>query len=337
MNSKMIKIFFIDRIKLIIFYVLNTSLLINYFNLYQQKSRSIVYPIIVAAFLLIIYLVLDWLKFYQFMKIIMKDGKDFSVKDNYGKEQLEIIKYIKTNQSRHIRKIRTIISEYKQNIRFFSLCIHNMKASITVIKLIIERINKKTYDENEINLINHEINKIHYLSEMGLNMLRFGDFSKDVCPTKLNIVEEMKSIITENKNYFIINNIYPKLSYEKEYISIITDKKWNKVILQQIMSNAIKYSVLKHVDNNINISISEKKSYVEVKISDSGIGIPDYDLKRAFQPFFTGENGRLSPNSSGIGLYLCKKICDKLKHKIKIESKKDIGTTVYIYYYSDYD
>ena len=105
-------------------------------------------------------------------------------------------------------------------------------------------------------------------------------------------------------------------------------------MLSQIISNAIKYSSDHDKSKNIYFSISKEEKYTVLEIRDEGIGIPEYDIDRVFEPFFTGENGRRIKKSSGIGLYICKLIAEKLGHKIHIKSKVGQGTIVKLRYLS---
>ena len=103
-------------------------------------------------------------------------------------------------------------------------------------------------------------------------------------------------------------------------------------MISQIISNSIKYSAMKGKGLKIKFKIEESEENTNLHIIDEGIGIKDYDLRRVFSPFFTGENGRINGNSSGIGLYIAKEIADRLNHTITLTSIKNEGTKVTIKY-----
>ena len=109
-------------------------------------------------------------------------------------------------------------------------------------------------------------------------------------------------------------------------LKISTDKKWLEFIINQIINNSIKYK--KDKDSYIKISAFEQSEKKVLEIYDNGIGIPSRDLKRVFEKSFTGSNGREKVKSTGMGLYIVKKLCDKLGHNIKIESKEKEYTKV---------
>ena len=106
-----------------------------------------------------------------------------------------------------------------------------------------------------------------------------------------------------------------------------SDEKWVEFIINQVINNAIKYSVK---NSRVKIFVNKSKNSITLKIKDGGVGIPNKDLGRVFEKGFTGENGRKFTKSTGMGLYLCKNLCDKLGLGLKITSKENEGTEVSI-------
>lgn len=115
------------------------------------------------------------------------------------------------------------------------------------------------------------------------------------------------------------------LSYEPVHCEVLTDEKWLVFVLEQILSNALKYT--KSGSIHIYLSPDAPKTLV---IEDTGIGIAPEDLPRIFEKGYTGCNGRADKRSTGIGLYLCRQIMEKLSHTIRIESEMGVGTKVYL-------
>lgn len=107
---------------------------------------------------------------------------------------------------------------------------------------------------------------------------------------------------------------------------IYTDAKWLKFAIGQVVTNAVKYSAGKSDRLELNVSRDEDRTVLEVK--DYGVGIPSQDIKRVFDPYYTGENGRRFQESTGIGLHLVKEITDKLNHTVDISSSPGEGTSV---------
>ena len=137
--------------------------------------------------------------------------------------------------------------------------------------------------------------------------------------------EIVNSAVIRNKEWIVNNNI--KLNLHDLEKKVYTDSKWCIFIINQIIQNSIKYS--KKDNKEIEIYAEENKNNVSLIIKDNGIGINEKDISRVFEKGFTGENGRLiGKKSTGIGLYLCKKLCDKLDLGIQIASNLEEGTTV---------
>ena len=149
---------------------------------------------------------------------------------------------------------------------------------------------------------------------------------KDYIIKKVGLSKLVKDVIKRNQRDFISKRISLQLGDLDEII--YSDTKWVEFILNQIIGNAIKYS--KGKDDKIEIYLKKISSAVVLTIKDHGVGIIERDLNRVFEKGFTGYNGRADKKSTGIGLYLCKKIMDKMGHKIWIDSEVGKGTRVYL-------
>lgn len=244
----------------------------------------------------------------------------------------QVISKIHKNYSEKISKIDYKNSDIKY---FISQWIHNMKTPVSVINLIIQR-EKNNIDKETIKNLDEENYKIKNGLEQVLNVIRLDQFSRDYEPEVVDLVSLIKSIINSRKNQFIYGNVFPKIEFIKDKALVLTDKKWSGFIIDQVVSNSIKYSK-KNEKGYVYFNIVQYKDKTHLIIRDEGVGIPKYDLKRVFEPFFTGENGRKFESSTGIGLYMCKKIADNLGHEISIESEVGKGTAIKIIYISKVD
>ena len=154
---------------------------------------------------------------------------------------------------------------------------------------------------------------------MVLTFLRLDSESTDYVIKEYDLDGIVRQAVKKFSGEFISRKI--SLVYEPLQATVITDEKWLSFVVEQILSNALKYTP----SGSITIRLEpDKKLY----ISDTGIGIAPEDLPRIFENGYTGYNGRTDKKASGIGLYLCKRICDKLGHGIAAESKLDEGTTI---------
>lgn len=236
----------------------------------------------------------------------------------------------------YLRDIKKLEVEGEENRRFLSAWIHSMKTPITVQNLILQRFNRQELDEKTaIKEITFENTKLLSSLDVVLNMLRLQEFAKDYKPEEFDLEDEVNQIINDNKRLFIYSNVFPKVvneCNENENTKVLSDRKWNRHMLEQIISNAVKYSKEDGVAKNIVFRFAKENKKTVLYVEDEGIGIEETDLHRVFEPFFTGENGRNGRNSSGIGLYFCKEISEHIQCELSIESKISKGTTVKVVY-----
>lgn len=208
--------------------------------------------------------------------------------------------------------------DYKEYIEQW---VHEVKTPISLIKLIEE--NNKT---SKSSAILQQLEDIDRYVEQALFYARSGDVEKDYLIKEISLEECINRVITKNKQVFILNNI--DIEIEDIDMNVYCDSKWLEFILNQIIVNAVKYR--KNKNPIVKISSVSIKNGTKLIIEDNGIGIPIEELNRVFEKGFTGTKGRLSNKSTGIGLYLCKKLCDKLGLIIKIESEDNLYTRVII-------
>jgi OmpR family two-component system sensor histidine kinase YxdK len=334
--KKIIRNFFIDRLLYVLFMLVSSVLIIIFYTLTVGRHVEIIYPLIITVFLIISMLAIDCLRYYSFNRDIEKvqEDKNHKIK-TFTREQKEVAEAIKYINLKHAEKEQDILTDYENKIYFLSAAIHKFKNYIAVMDLIIERNKYKNKDlEVVLRGIEYENDNLCSSLEQVLNYIRLNNFGNDFEPVAINLYDELKDIINSNRNAFINNDIFPVLSCNENDSAIVTDKKWNRAIIEQIITNAIKYSSLKDESKKIYFNIKRKDKNTFLIIKDEGIGIPKYDLKKIFEPFFTGENGRKIRNSTGIGLYIIKEIALKLGHEIYINSEVDMGTEVTIKYLS---
>ena len=217
------------------------------------------------------------------------------------------------------------INEYQRNINdfkeFVELWIHEVKIPISSMVLKCHN-NKEKYDKSILSLIRRLDNQIDEV----LYYVRSENTEKDFAIAEVSLKEVIRNVGLKNKDDLLESNI--DFITDLKDLKISTDKKWLEFIINQIINNSIKYK--KGKDSYIKISAFEQVDKAIIEIEDNGIGIPSKDLKRVFDKSFTGSNGREKVKSTGMGLYIVKKLCDKLGHNIKIESKEKEYTKVII-------
>ncbi|MGM9978824.1 MAG: ATP-binding protein [Clostridium sp.] len=237
-----------------------------------------------------------------------------------GKILINTLKEIEKSMAEHVNKYKFANEEYKE---YIELWIHEIKTPIAVSKMIVEN-NPSEVTKN----INEEIEKVEYFVEQALFYARSNNVEKDYIIKPVNLQKIINLVILKNKRSFISKKI--KLNIHDVNKEVYSDSKWMIFILNQIIINSIKYS--KKDKAEIEIFSEEYKDNIILYIKDNGIGIESDNLPRVFEKGFTGENGRKINKSTGIGLYLCKKLCDKLGQNIEINSVLNIEAVVKIYF-----
>ncbi len=229
----------------------------------------------------------------------------------------DVIRDIGKSMLENVNKYKYLQEDYKD---FIELWIHEIKIPIATSKMIVEN-NKNEITES----INEELDKIDNYTEQALFYARSNTVEKDYIVRKIQLKEIVNASILKNKAQLIQN----KISIDTKNLdeTVCTDSKWCIFIINQIIQNSIKYS--KNADRQIEIYGERKKENIILYIKDNGIGIKESEITRVFEKGFAGENGRITgKKSTGIGLYLCKKLCDKLCIGLELNSKKDEGTEV---------
>ncbi len=201
---------------------------------------------------------------------------------------------------------------------YFTLWAHQIKTPIAAMNLLIQT------EENEKNAeLSMELFKINQYVEMVLQYLRLDQTTSDLVLQRYSLDDIVKQAVRKYAKMFIRKKI--KLQYKDLCVDVLTDEKWLVFVIEQLLSNAIKYS--HHGTISIYMDSSKETTLV---IEDTGIGIAKEDLPRVFEKGYTGYNGRADKKSTGIGLFLCKQILTKLSHTIEIESQVGKGTKVFI-------
>lgn len=334
LNRNKIVGFFKDKLLAIIVILLNTFLVFLFFYSTIEAKVELLYPTIISSFLVIIYIIIEWFRFYNFSFNMEK-----SIDDPYYNlttstfEQSEVNEVMKRIHNNYLKKLNDLSAENNMKNKFFAQWIHNLKTPVTVMDLILQREEEGKFNKEDIDSLRMETRIMNDSLQSVLNFIRLEEFSKDYIPSSVDILQSINKVIKRNKSLFIYNNVFPKIDIENKKFYVLSDEKWNEFIIEQIISNGIKYSTSLEISKYITFKINiENEQYLTLKIIDEGIGIPCYDLHRVFEPFFTGENGRKNKGSTGIGLYMCSLIAKKLNHKLEIHSEVGIGTEVSIRY-----
>ena len=240
-----------------------------------------------------IYLVI---KYFDFQKELSNDEKI---------EELE----------KQIESMRNDYISWQKDIQeYFSMWVHQIKTPITCLEILTE-------DNKEMKM---QLKSIDNYTNMAINYLKLNLHEKDMDISAVDVDNLLNMLIKKYSLLFINSHI--SLDFRKNGLKCITDSKWLSVLLEQILSNAIKYSE----NSQIILDSFKKDNSVVILIEDHGIGIPEEDINRIFDKGYSGFNGRLKQKSSGLGLYLAKSIADKLDIRLKVDSTVGKGSKFYV-------
>lgn len=234
----------------------------------------------------------------------------------HGEKINSILREISRDMHENVKKYRDMQMDYREYIETW---VHEIKTPIASTKLIIEN------NQNEVtNKIDSQMDRIEGFVEQVLYYSRSNNVNKDYIIKPINLDNVVRNVIKRNYKDFIHKRI--KLDIQDIDEIVYSDGKWVEFIINQIIGNSIKYSNNK--ESMIRIYSIKKANAVMLTIEDNGVGIITKDINRVLEKGFTGENGRKFSKSTGMGLYLCEKLCSKLGLKIGIESEVNKGTRV---------
>lgn len=207
--------------------------------------------------------------------------------------------------------------KYTDMMEYYTVWAHQIKTPIASMRLHLQNEDSSLSRKLRLDLF-----RIEQYAEMVLTFLRLDSESTDYVFQEHDLDKIVKRVIKKFSSEFIERKL--SLVYEPVNTTVITDEKWLSFVIEQVLSNALKYTP----SGSIGISLVDEKT---LRIEDTGIGIAPEDLPRIFEKGYTGYNGRTHQKASGIGLYLCKRICTKLGHTITASSTLDVGTRIEIH------
>jgi len=316
------------QISLIMFALLTIEIFLLAFPVGRFIRIYTIVVIILSYFIGIIVEYYNKRKFYNNIKETLEDlDEKYLITEiikptNFieGKLLLEYLSEIDKSMTDNVSKYKYLTQDYKE---YVELWIHEIKIPISSSKMIVEN------NKNEVTRsIDEELDKIEGYVEQALFYARSNTVEKDYYIKNIKLSDIINESVKKNKNSLIREKAVLNM-HDLDY-SVSTDHKWIVFILNQIIQNSIKYKK-PNVNLEIEIYAKKKKENSILFIKDNGIGIKEGELSRVFEKGFTGSNGRLlNKKSTGIGLYLCKNLCNKLGLGIDIKSEKDNYTEISI-------
>lgn len=290
------------------------------------KASEIIYILLFNTFIVSSFIIYKYITTKRAYEVFEKgiENLDESILD-LGKSPIgkNVSNMLNQQYNQYRLKIQEQNKIHNDHLTFINHWIHQMKTPVSVINLLLQEYEGEEVSSN----IQQELDKIDKGLNMAMYFARLDQFQKDFSVEKVNLYNEVVELINKERRLFIKNRIIPKVELDKDLV-VYSDKKWLRFIIEQIIINGVKYS--KDYGKYLIIKNIENSEYIIINIIDEGIGIPKKDIKRVFEPFFTGKNGRKFGESTGMGLYIVKKVCDNLGHRVEIKSEIEKGTRVSI-------
>lgn len=321
--SNLFSSYLIQHKKSAAFFALAAAVFAVEFYLYGLPLDAVVYGFVLCFFFGCIALLYDFYGFYKKIKTLedIKSRITLSLdelpepKNLVEREYFELLNAVHQDK---ITKITAMDNSRKEITDYYTLWAHQIKTPISAMRLLLQ--SAEEINPGEISM---ELFKIEQYVEMVLQYIRLDSSSTDFVIREYDLDNIVKQAVRKYAKIFVHKKITLEFSELKS--KVLTDEKWLLFVIEQILSNSLKYTVRGRI--SIYTEGNEHKILV---IEDTGIGIREEDLPRVFENGFTGYNGRADKKSTGIGLYLCRKILNKLSHKIQIESQAGRGTKVKI-------
>ncbi|OAB33505.1 hypothetical protein PMSD_15405 [Paenibacillus macquariensis subsp. defensor] len=319
------KSFVKDHLMLIAMNLLQLCLLLSILWLEGFTTISLLmYIFLLGCVLLSLYLIVRYVQNRSFYKLLSQVETMSKLDDTlqlkahtYAAKRTEAL--LHKQYQLYMKDVQQFESRQKQHILFMNQWVHQMKTPLSVANLLAKGRPDPIFVD-----IQEQLDRMENGLDMVLYMSRLESFELDFFLEPTDMLELLNEVLRDHRRLLIKNELYPTVHGE-EGLVIITDKKWLAFILSQIVTNAVRYSM---EANQLDIRLFREDNLVVIEVEDYGVGIAPQDIPRIFDAHFTGENGRLYRESTGMGLYMAKEVCRRLTHTIDARSVQGSGTTI---------
>ncbi len=301
-----------SRLKVLVLLVVVEGIFVSSYFLFDLPAVTVLYPLVLSSVAILIAGVVDFLIVYNKHSRLKRNDLP-QASGPLEKDYREIINKLKEEQEYSRQKTT---SDFNNMVEYYTVWAHQIKTPIASMRLQIQSV-----DSDLARRLDGDLNRIEAYVEMVLTFLRLDSDSTDYVIRKIDLDAVIKPAIRKFARDFISKKL--TMDFKPTEYKVLSDDKWLSFVIEQVLSNAVKYTK----KGGIKVYMDEPGILC---IEDTGIGISAEDLPRVFENGYTGFNGREDKRASGIGLYLCKRICDNLGHKIYAESEPGVGTKIRI-------
>ncbi len=303
------------------FMVIAVAVFAAAFALYRLPVEAVLYPAAIVLFIGLVFLVVDYLhtrarcrELEHMISMTAEMLGDLPEADTLP--EAAWAQLVTNIRDELIQTKANARNDYQDMVDYYTVWAHQIKTPIASMKLTLQN------EDSELSRqLRSDLFRTQQYVDMVLAFLRLGSDSTDYVFRSMNLDEIIRPSVRKFAPEFIRRRL--SLHYEPINTTLVTDEKWLAFVLEQLLSNALKYTR----EGSISIRMADEKTLC---IEDTGIGIAPEDLPRVFEKGYTGCNGRTDKNASGLGLYLCKRVCERLNMSIRMTSQLGEGTQVYL-------
>lgn len=321
-----------DKIYLLLLFLFTLTITLLLLLAFKVEKSLILVLIILQLLFVISTLLIDFFRKQKFYTHLLENTQNLEKaylvletieKPNFyeGKLIYQTLYEMGKSMAENSKILEIQTKDFKEYIEMW---IHEVKIPIASLILMAHN-HKEKFTKNAL----EQIRRMDTYVEQVLYYVRSENAENDYLIKETKLENIINNVALKNKDDLLENKMEFQVQMENKDLSIHTDAKWFEFILNQIVSNSIKYKK-ENTSSYIKIEAKETNDKIEISILDNGIGIPESDVKRVFEKSFTGENGRRKQKSTGMGLYIAKKLCTKLGHSIVVTSKEQAYTQVTI-------
>ena len=305
----------------LLFFALAAAVLCASFVLFRLPLAAVAYPLTLTALLCAAALALDFRRVYKL-------HRELSQLENTAAELIGELPAARSVPEADYRAIvqslcrqssaaaAAAASDRADMLEYYTLWAHQIKTPIAAMRLRLQ-----SEDSDLSRRLLADLGRIERYVEMVLTYLRLEGNGTDFVFRETSLDAIVRASLRSFAGEFIARHL--TLDYTPTDVRVLTDEKWLTFVIEQVLSNALKYTPR----GGVSVYVEEPKTLC---IRDTGIGIAPEDLPRIFERSYTGLQGRADKRASGIGLYLCRRICADLGHAITAESRAGEGTIIRI-------
>ncbi|MCM3734567.1 sensor histidine kinase [Bacillus cytotoxicus] len=324
------KLFLRDHIDFFLLYILNFGIIFVLYDTVDGFKNNKFYFIVLSLYLFICFLAYRYVRnrrLYKRLSELPDKMEDAFIERATAPMPHGVNELVRTQYRLFQKELQAYEVKQQEHQMFVNQWVHQMKTPVSVMQLMVLEME----DEHLIPKYKQELEKLNQGLDMALYMARLTNFHEDFHVENISLKDAVTKNINSLKELFIRSGVFPVLEVHSDLL-VVSDAKWLKFIIYQLMTNAVRYSGER--GKKVFLSAVQSGKDIILEVRDEGVGIPQEDIRRVFEPFYTGKNGRMFGESTGMGLYIVNKICSYLGHSIKLDSEVGKGTSIKIIFHN---